>query len=161
MLDIIHRCFHLAGNAKPRCELVLMVPDKAVLKTMIKRNEDCGYGMKFSWDIEFPVGVVVNPQRFSAIDHAVRLKLPTASVGRPTALTLFPWAVYQSVIEYDVRRWREVRAAASGDKSIDMLVAWTVNDREELEWLVGQGVSGIITDEIRLLNSLGKGAARA
>jgi len=131
-------------------DVVLMVPRAKVLDAIIEHDARMHYGMTLSWDIEFPVGVVIRADRFSAIDHAAKKHLHAASVGRPTGLTGNAWEVYREVIEYDLARWRESGAA------IEMLVAWTINDPAELAFLVEKGVSGIITDDIPMLKRIAK-----
>jgi glycerophosphoryl diester phosphodiesterase len=137
---------------------VLMVPDMAVLKALRSRSQEKGYGFAFTWDIEFPPGIVLNPTRFSAIDHAVTpFHNTVASVGRPTGATFLPWKTYRQTIQHDIVRWNAVNADPGGQNAgrrISMLVAWTLDDEDELRCLVRMGVSGIITNSPELLAKL-------
>ena len=129
-----------------------MVPDSLVLQAMKARTDEKQYSLVFTWDVEFPAGVVLNPLRYSAIDHATNSLFhnAAASVGRPVA-ALFPWRVYRRTIGYDIGRWNDVNAnptAQNAGVRIDSLIAWTINDKDEMECLAQMGVSGIITDKI-------------
>ncbi len=138
--------------------IVLMVPDMAVLKAMRSRSQEKGYAFAFTWDIEFPPGIILNPTRFSAIDHAVTpFHNSVASVGRPTGATLLPWKTYRQTIQHDIVRWNAVNADPGGQNAgqhISMLIAWTLDDEDELRCLINMGVSGIITNSPELLAKL-------
>jgi glycerophosphoryl diester phosphodiesterase len=153
MVDKIHEALVSAELA--RAQAVLMIPDFAVLEAMKQRAEEMQYGLAFTWDIEFPPGVILNPLRYSAINHAVTpFHNTVASVGKPTGLTLFPWKTYRRTIEYDIGRWNEVNADPGGQNSgnpIELLIAWTLDDEDELRCLVRMGVAGIITNAPELL----------
>ena len=104
--------------------------------------------------LEFPGGLIVNPLRYSAVNHATSSLFhnAAASVGRPVA-ALFPWRTYRRTIEYDIRRRNQVNAnptVQNAGVQIDSLVAWTINDTDEMACLTQMGVSGIITDKIEL-----------
>jgi hypothetical protein len=149
MLDAIHH--DLQTISREDLKVVLMVWESEVLAALQIRNADRDYKMVFTWDVNLPAGVILDPPHYSAIDHAVKRRLSAASVGRPTEATLFPWTVYRSIIDYDLMRWRIVNADPAqynGGRSIDMLVAWTINEYDELACLADAGVSGIITDDI-------------
>ena len=156
MIDQIYLALVQAG--RDLAQTVLMVPDMAVLKAMRSRSQEKGYGFAFTWDIEFPPGVILNPIRFSAIDHAVTpFHNSVASVGRPTRATFLPWQTYRQTIEHDIKRWNAVNADPGGQNAgqrISMLIAWTLDDEDELRCLVKMGVSGIITDSPELLAKL-------
>jgi glycerophosphoryl diester phosphodiesterase len=153
MIDRIHAALQGSHHSWP--QVVLMVPRYAVLEAMKARSDEQGYGLAFTWDVEFPAGIVFNPIRYSAIDHAVTpFHNSVASVGRPTTATLFPWKTYRRTIEYDIGRWNQVNAAPSAQNSgvhIDLLIAWTVDEEDELRCLVDMGVSGIITNHTDVL----------
>ncbi len=143
--------------------LVAMVPDQLVLGVMKARAAAREASLKFTWDIEFPPGPVLNPWRYSAIDHAVgSFHNTVASVGRPVGF-FFPWRTYRRTIEYDIGKWRLVNsdpAKYNDGKPVEWLVAWTINERDERACLVDMGVSGIITDEIELLGTVATSAGR-
>jgi glycerophosphoryl diester phosphodiesterase len=137
--------------------LIVMVPDLLVLQKMKQRAEEKQYGMKFTWDIEFPPGLVLIPSKYSAIDHATGdLHNSVASVGRPVAIP-FSWTVYRDTIKYDIREWNKVNAdpgIRNAGHKIDFLITWTIDIRKELSCLADMGVSGIITDKPELLASV-------
>jgi len=140
--------------------VTLLVPSEKVLQGMKARATQTRSNLAFSWDREFPPGIVINASDFSAIDGAIRYSNTAASVGRPTSLTFRPWHVYQKIIEYDVHRWDEFNLNPKTNKGrqIDKLIAWTIDDRDELDWLVAQGVSGVITDDVPMLREAANAA---
>ena len=109
MADQIHA---LIVGLERAFNVIVMVPDSLVLQTMKARADEKQYALIFTWDVEFPAGVVLNPRRYSAIDHSTSSLFhnAAASVGRPTAVTLFPWRTYRRTIEYDIGRWNDVNA---------------------------------------------------
>ena len=146
MLDAVHDGLQRLG---PDAGIVFMVPAFEVLNAMKDHAQRQGYPYGFTWDIEYPAGVVLNPLRYSAIDHAVTVHDSVASVGRPTSATFLPWATYRRTIGYDIERWNEVNAdpaTQNAGQPITNLVTWTLDDRDELECLVRMGVGGIITN---------------
>lgn len=156
MADKIHEA--LSSVHELRFKLIIMVPDSLVLQAMKDRSQERNYGLLFTWDVEFPPGVILNPQKYSAIDHATTSLFhnPAASVGRPVA-SLFPWRMYRRTIGYDIDRWNRVNtdpARFNAGVRIDTLVAWTINDKDEMRCLARMGVSGIITDKIGDLASV-------
>lgn len=149
---------HAALPKRRNYQVVIMVPSFNVLKAMKNHSDTRGFGLTFTWDVEFPAGPVFNPLLFSAIDHAVNPTLhnSAASVGRPVGF-FFPWKTYKRTLGHDIGRWNEVNSNPglhNGGTRIDHLIAWTVNDEEELCCLVNMKLSGIITDEPRLLADL-------
>jgi len=108
--------------------------------------------MTFTWDVEFPAGIILNPIKYSAINHATTSLFhnAAASVGRPV-LSLFMWRLYRRTVAYDIDRWNEVNSdpgTLNSGVKIDSLVAWTINDADEMSCLSRMGVTGIITDKI-------------
>jgi glycerophosphoryl diester phosphodiesterase len=136
-------------------DVILLVPDKDVLKEMKQCAQERGYRLPFSYDREFPAGLVITIEDFSAIDPAVEMKNDVASIGRPTTATLLPWQTYQRVLQHDLPMWSKIRNLTGKWGAEDLVrwyITWTVNDRAELECLCDLGVSGIITDYVpRLL----------
>ncbi len=150
MTDQIHAL--MQGREKPHFNIIVMVPDSVVLKTMKTRADEMQYSLVFTWDVEFPAGLILNPLKYSAVAHATSSQFhnAAASVGRPVA-ALFPWRVYRRTMEYDVGRRDEVNAnpaAMNAGVRIASLIAWTINDADEMGCLTTMGVSGIITDRI-------------
>jgi glycerophosphoryl diester phosphodiesterase len=153
----------ISAAAPLRFDVIAMVPDQLVLAVMKARAAARQAALRFTWDIEFPPGPILNPWRYSAIDHATgSFHNTVASVGRPVGF-IFPWRTYRRVIEYDIGKWRLVNSEPgkyNDGKKVDWLVAWTINERDEMECLASMGVSGIITDEIELLIAVAQSAGR-
>jgi glycerophosphoryl diester phosphodiesterase len=144
--------------------VVVMVPDSVVLKVMKARSDEKKYNLNFTWDVEFPAGLILNPSSYSAIDHATTSLFhnSVASVGRPVA-SIFPWRVYRRTIDYDIGRWNRVNSDPSrfnAGVKINALVAWTINNKDEMQCLIKMGVTGIITDQIKDLVDAAKAAGR-
>lgn len=119
------------------------------------------HGLATSWDVEYPAGVILNPRLYSATNRVVTpLHNTVASVGRP-ATALFPWRTYRRTLEYDSGRWNAVNADPAGEnagKPIEFLIAWTINEEDELRCLAKLGVWGTISDSPELLaRVLGRG----
>jgi glycerophosphoryl diester phosphodiesterase len=150
MTDQIHA--FLATTHEVEFKVIVMVPDSVVLQVMKARAQQMSYPLVFTWDVEFPPGIILNPKKYSAIDHATSSLFhnAAASVGEPVA-SLFPWRVYRQTIAYDIGRWNQVNAnPATGNNGvrIDSLVAWTIDDKDEMTCLAQMGVTGIITNKI-------------
>jgi glycerophosphoryl diester phosphodiesterase len=142
------------GNPAPTFNTVVMVPDSIVLQVMKSRSLLMGYNLKFTWDVEFPFGIILNPTIYSAIDHATNTLFhnSVASVGRP--VSLLAWANYRRTISYDIKQWNLVNgnvASKNAGVNIDSLISWTINKHDEMKCLSSMGVTGIITDKIETL----------
>lgn len=162
MAEQIHAL--IAGMRESRFNVIVMVPHSLVLQAMKARADEKKLALVFSWDVEFPAGLILNPLRFSAIDHATSSLFhnAAASVGRPVA-ALFPWRVYRRTMEYDIGRRNAVNAAPAAKNAgvrIDSLVAWTINEKDEMQCLTRMGVSGVITDKIADLVAVAAAAGR-
>jgi glycerophosphoryl diester phosphodiesterase len=131
----------------PHFECVVMTIYPEVLEAMKAAAPD----MTYCFDKEFPP-ILQDPspefiEARSTIKDALRLQHPVASVGRPTFLALSPWELYKSVLSHDLR----LRHASDTQPQ---LIAWTINDPDELRWLINSGVDGILTDQPGLLARL-------
>lgn len=164
MADKIHNL--ISSEEDVNFEVVLMVPDSLVLQVMKARAQENNYDLTFTWDVEFPPGIVLNPVKYSAINHATSSLFhnSVASVGRPTTLTIAPWKVYRRTIQYDIEQWNKVNsdpARFNAGIKINALVAWTINEPDEMKCLAQMGVSGIITDEIKKLIDIAEAVGRS
>jgi glycerophosphoryl diester phosphodiesterase len=137
-----------------------LVPHEKVLQGMKNRASEMQAKMAFSWDREFPAGIVLDSSDFSAIDGAIKYGNTVASVGRPTSLTFRPWHVYQTIIQYDTQKWDQFNLdpKTNQGRQIDKLIAWTIDDANEMDWLLTQGVSGVITDDVPMLREAAEAA---
>ncbi|KAA3613018.1 MAG: hypothetical protein D8M58_11955 [Calditrichaeota bacterium] len=135
MLDYIQNCIE---KYKPTFKIILMSPEKSIVKEMKKLAPQFNY----TYDIELPVFLVLDPQEFSAVDKAVNLGDRFASVGRPTA-QLGPWTTLRRLLQYDV--FQKTKYAGT-DKEIEDLITWTINRKREMRCLLRMGINGIITD---------------
>lgn len=131
----------------PEFECVVMTIYPDVLEALKVAAPD----MRFCFDKEFPPLLQDPSPEFiaarSTVAEAIQLRHDIASIGRPTFLTLSPWELYKAVLEHDLLlRHSQPRSP--------LLITWTINEPDELRWLVNSGVDGIITDHPRYLLEL-------
>jgi glycerophosphoryl diester phosphodiesterase len=107
--------------------------------------------LRYCYDKEFPPlfqdtapGAIAER---STVREAITRGNDFASVGRPTFLALAPWEVYKNVITHDLGLRRAT-------ENPPQLIAWTINEPDELRWLINSGVDGILTDQPRYLAEL-------
>jgi glycerophosphoryl diester phosphodiesterase len=75
----------------------------------------------------------------SAMRDALWLRHDFASVGRPMFMAMAPWEFYQAVLSHEL-------ALRSQARRKPWLITWTINDPEEMRWLIQSGVDAILTD---------------
>lgn len=75
----------------------------------------------------------------STMRDALWLRHDFASVGRPMFMAMSPWPFYQAVLQHELALRNQARRKP-------WLIAWTINDPEELRWLIHAGVDAILTD---------------
>jgi glycerophosphoryl diester phosphodiesterase len=147
---------------------VFMCTSRGTLRTL--QREFAGTPAHFTFDQEIPAGIP-KVGSHSAVDPAMQEGCDYASIGRPVGLRA--WKVYRQVIARDLEKLAALRRAArtrvesfgqlwglgapSADESaaeVPRLIAWTVNDPDELRALVEMGVDGILTDRPGVLAKL-------
>jgi glycerophosphoryl diester phosphodiesterase len=70
---------------------------------------------------------------------------------------LFPRKTYRQTIQHDIVRWNSVNADPAGQNAghcISMLIAWTLDEEDELRCPISMGVSDIFTSSPELLARL-------
>lgn len=114
----------------------------AVLSAAAKYAGEKGYAMNFCRDMELPSKPVMalKPEKYMSIAEAAQYGAAYCSLGRPTKVTVIGgWNSYKKIIAANV-------AAQKKDYQGIKVIAWTINDREEIKWLVNAGVDGVMTD---------------
>jgi len=147
-VPLVAEVTRLTDRYKPSFRIILLTAEEEVLAVMRRSAARFNYSL----DVILPLLIVLDPVDYSAADRAYRLQNRYASVGRPTALDVAPWATYRQIIAYDRRQMQ------SGRKFPQELVAWTINKRRELKCLIKMGVNGIITDRPAVLARLTHGS---
>jgi len=109
-------------------------------------------GLKIGLDRELPASLTMEPvgddakntpinvPDFAPTQDASTLNLKYSSVGRPTGVTLAgAWKTFTRIIKYALKPVRRLTPNP-------LLIAWTINDMDEMLWLYNAGVSGVVTD---------------
>lgn len=135
----------LLTEHEPEYAVILLTPHEGVLQAM----QDADPGLSYSYDAELPKGVVKDVEDHSAIKAAIRLGNRTATVGRPV-LTIAGWRRFKQLVAFDVDKQARFNGRHP-DRAVDRLVAWTINDKAEMNELIALGVGGILTDRPRRL----------
>jgi glycerophosphoryl diester phosphodiesterase len=139
--EMIERIEEVVARHAPRFTIVLETMYENILAAMKREAPD----REFTLDVEPPIGVMLDPDSFSAMGPALRHGNRYATTERPRPTTLAPWTSFRRVVEHDIA----LRDGASrgGDRGpAAKLVAFTVNDPEEMRSLVRMGIDGIQTD---------------
>ena len=123
----------------PSFTIMVMTPKKNIVQAMKKAEPQLNY----TYDIELPAGIVLDPQSYSAINHGLEVGNHFASSGRPTVLELGPWTTYRRLIAYDMQQ--KAKYAAT-EKEFKKYIGWTINHNHELKCLVKMQVDGLVTD---------------
>lgn len=120
-------------------ELVFLSPYEEIVAE-IKRLEP---ELEVCYDREvvnvMPVATKEEALRYSTVRPAESYGNQFASVGRPTVFTLAPFEIYKKIIVEDLR-YRHEQCLNT------RIIAWTINDPQEMSELLELGVDGILTD---------------
>ncbi len=141
---LVSEVARLAEQFTPSFRIILLTPEETVLAVMRQTASQFDYSL----DVILPLILVLDPTDFSTAERARRLHNRFASVGRPTALDIAPWATYRQIIAHDRQQMQ------SGADFPQELFAWTINHRREMRCLIKMGVDGIITDRPAVLAKL-------
>lgn len=107
--------------------------------------------LKIGLDQELPASLIMslNPKKYDVTRKASDLGFEYGSVGRPTKLTVHGgWSSYEKIIQ----RMNKLKNQPGTSESYKntKLIAWTINDEEEIKWLLkngGDGINGIMSDD--------------
>ena len=105
-----------------------------------------------AFDVEIPAGFVRDPAPLSAVAWARATGNGWASIGRPL-FTLGGWWTFRTTIRTDLALMREARRSPYPEPP-HAYVCWTINRPHEMRYLLGLGVSGILTDFPALLRGV-------
>ncbi|MCU0287756.1 MAG: hypothetical protein MUF15_15360 [Acidobacteria bacterium] len=121
---------------KPEFPVVFLSPEIEIIKAMKQANDQFNY----SFDLDLPLGIVIDTDEYSCVRKAIDLNNNYASIGRPPILNLGPWTTYRMVIEYDTQL--KDRYNLVSERPIEGLLAWTINRGSEMKCLIKMGVNG-------------------
>jgi len=144
-----HFLFQIIESYNPMFNCILLSPYEHIINAMKNYFDEKNY----SYDMELPLGIVIDPPEYSSVNKAIELKNSLASIGRPTALQLGPWTTYRRVVQYDIERKREFNQT-SPSKPIEKLIGWTINKKREMKCLLKMGIDGILTDKPSVLKKI-------
>ena len=119
-------------------------PHLDVLDEAQQRVEEKHYELNVGCDRELsPCPILLSkPQNYPVVSEAGRRGALWASIGRPNKQVLIGgWKSYERVIKYNIGLQSYFPEVS--------LIACNVNDEEEQLWLIEQGVSGILCDDVR------------
>jgi glycerophosphoryl diester phosphodiesterase len=133
---------------------VFLSPHEPILAAMRERQP----GRHYCLDMEIPPGIVDDPRRYSGVQAALQRQLGFASVGRPV-LTLGAWELYQKLIGHDVRT-RRLHDEQHPERSMQRVMAWTINSSDEARRLIELGVDAMLTDDPRKIRRVLQKAER-
>ena len=143
--EMIGRIDEVLRRHRPRFTIVLETLYENIMVAM-KRELPGG---DFTLDVEPPMGVMLDPSSFSAVERAISHGNCWATTERPRPTTLAPWATHRRIVEHDTDL--RDRTARDRREAPVKLVAFTVNDEEEMRTLVRMGVDGLQTDRPDIL----------
>lgn len=148
---MLQKISDVVNEFKPNFNIVFMTPERKILEAMKEVQPENNYTL----DSELPMGIVIDPPEFSAVQMAVDYHNTYASAGRPTILQLGPWTTYRRQIKYDIKLRKKHNSTTN--KPVKKLIGWTINRRREMKCLLRMGINGIVTDRPdRLRNILVK-----
>ncbi len=115
---------------------VLLSPEKEIIKAMHETNSQGNY----SYDVELPFGLLIDPVQFSSVDKAAKMNNTYSSLGRP-AIQIGPWTAFRRVVGYDLKRPKFTNG------QIKKIIGWTVNRKREMKCLIKMGIPAVLTDK--------------
>lgn len=122
----------LMRQYNPHYKIVFMTARASILHEMKKVYPDFDY----SFDVELPLGIILDEQNYGSVPIAKSMKNRYASVGLSIIGQVAPWATYKRIIKYDVSQ--------KGEEIT--LCGWTINDEYEMRSLINLGIDAIMTD---------------
>lgn len=132
-------------------KLAFFSPSMKIVETARTYVRQKGYALKIGLDREMPVKVFMEPESdavplddFRLVKESAQLGLQYTSLGQPTAATLQNgWANYQRLVAFNIFQKQLYPGAR--------FIAWTIDNEEDIKWLMKNGVDGIITNRVDLV----------
>ena len=152
-LDLIPPFMQRIKQGLERCGNKTTIVMESMNKKVVKEMQSHLPSVNYSYDIEFPPGIVLFPGHHSAVKEAIAMGNDYAIAMRPRAITLAPWATYRRLIAHDASH-RQHHNEHHPHRRIEGLVGATVNDPEEMECLIDIGINGLQTDLPELLKEI-------
>ena len=137
-----HLLSNLINDFKPKFRIIILSPEEQIIRTM----KSYFPGEFYAFDLELPLGIILDPKTFSSIKKAIDLKNSNSCIGRPTVLQLGPWTTYRRVIQFDIEKKEEFNQTHP-EVPVEKLIGWTINTKREMKCLLKMGVDGILTDK--------------
>jgi len=123
-------------------KVICMIPHDEIMKEAlpIAREKE----LTLCFDRELPPIVIIHPSKFSTVKKAQEYNLSVASIGRPVA-TICGYSIYKKIVAQDIQDAQK-HNAAKPPVPIDAIIAWTIDDPDEMKDLIKLGVKGIVTN---------------
>jgi len=140
-INMINCLTELVKSYKPEFKIVIETTEVEVLKVLKDNFSQYDYCL----DIEPNVGLVLDPEDFSAVKAAIKYNNKYALAFRPQKITLANWTTYRRVVQFDIEL-KEKHNIDHPENRVEKVVGCTVNKRKELRCLFKLGINGIQTD---------------
>lgn len=131
-------------------KVVCLIPNEEILKEAsgIASEND----LTICFDRELPPVLIIRPSKFSTVKKAIEYSLPFASIGKPVA-TLMGYSIYKKIISQDLKEAR-IHNFYKPAHPIEGIIAWSIDDPDEMRDLITLGVRGIITNKPEVLKKV-------
>lgn len=138
---------------------ILLTPVASIFEIILERGSNASLCIDVEITGIIPLGSKASLDFYSPVLKARNYGVSYGSVGRPTFLVLSSWAVYSAIVSHSIRQLRQEGEPVN-------LIAWTINDKNEMRELIANGINAILTDHPERLKSIclnarGKDAAKA
>lgn len=149
VLTILERVSAFQNQYQSKFNVIHETASPEVLSVMKKYYPDNFYLL----DTELPPGIILNPNKHSAVNIAREKKNGFALMMRPRQITVGSWATYRRVMRNDIKIIYKL-LKQSADDAIHYLVCATISNKSEMKCLVKMGINGIMTDYPAVLRSV-------
>ncbi len=132
-------------------KLVFFSPHLNIALQAKRYTEANNIPLKIGLDQELPASPVMSldPKKYDVAQKSSNLGFEYGSIGRPTAVTMVGgWSSYSNILQR-MNRLKNQSGTSDAYKKTQ-LIAWTINDEEEIKWLLkngGHGINGIMSDD--------------
>ena len=129
---------------------ICMLPRPEITKEVAKHFDGCG--LDFCWDQELPGAIIIRPKKFSTATKAIKAGTTWCSIGRPV-LTLMGYKIYKKILKYDLKI-KKIHNFFNPEIPLDGVVAWTIDDPDEMKEITLMGVNGMVTNKPGVLRKI-------
>lgn len=149
VLTIAEKIQEFKNRYQTRFEIIHETAEHEVLEIMKKHFPQNNYLL----DTDLPLGLVLNPNKHSAVNIALEKKNQFALMMRPRQVTIGSWATYRRVMKNDIKIIIKM-LKKSMDNAINYLICATISEKSEMKCLLKMGINGIMTDYPAILRTV-------